>query len=132
MGISIEYMGERRSKAALRRAIWSMIYSKLPGEFDVDAAVDVVAELCSAIDTAIEDMKAVAEFKRIGFEKRHWYRLELSISDSSVSTQNVLERANTGALHPTNLLGRCVLRMRIMDLAVAVGMMLERPVFHNV
>lgn len=77
----------------LRRAIWSIIESGLPGDLDIDAASEAVSQLCRAVGTVAEDMKNVSELNRIGYTKRHWYVLELNISDSSVAMQNTLEGA---------------------------------------
>ncbi|MCL4364815.1 MAG: hypothetical protein M1569_02830 [Candidatus Marsarchaeota archaeon] len=93
MGASIKYVGDRRRMAVLRRAIWSVIESGLPGEFDIDAADDAVSQLCKAVSTVAEDMKTVSEMNKIGYIKRHWYVLELNISDSSIAMQNTLEGA---------------------------------------
>ena len=91
MGVSIKYVGDRRRMAVLRRAIWGIIESGLPEGFDIDAAGDAVSQLCRAVSTVAEDMKTVSELNRIGYRKRHWYALELNISDSSVAMQNTLE-----------------------------------------
>ncbi len=99
MGVSIKYVGDRRRMAVLRRAIWSIIESEMPGEFDIEAASDAVSQLCRAVSTVAEDMKNVSEFNRIGYSKRHWYVLELNISDSSIAMQNTLEGANQCAPH---------------------------------
>ena len=93
MGVSIKYVGDRRRMAVLRRAIWSVIENGLPGELDIDAASDAVSQLCKAVSTVAEDMKNVSELNRIGYMKRHWYVLELNISDSSVEMQNILDGA---------------------------------------
>ena len=107
MGVSIKYVGDRRRMAVLRRAIWNIIESGLPGEFDIDAASDAVSQLCRTVSTVAEDMKTVSEFNRIGYKKKHWYVLELNISDSSVEMQNTLEGAGQCApLFPSAL--RCV------------------------
>ena len=99
-------MGEKRTsvnergKTALSRAIWKELDSKL-GEsgahmlLDMEAADHVVGSICRVVHFIIEDMKSVSEFRRVGFEKKHWYALELSISDREISAQNVLEEAGT-------------------------------------
>ncbi len=101
MGASIKYVGDKRRMAVLRRAIWSIFEKDMPGELDVDAAGDAVAQLCRTVGTVAEDMKTVSELNRIGYRKRHWYALELNISDSSVAMQNTLEGAGQcGPLFP--------------------------------
>lgn len=93
MGVGIEHIGERRRRAALRRAIWRNIEATLPGEFDYEAANEVVKQLCGIVLTVAEDMKSVGEFNRIGYRKRHWYAMELHISEDSMTAQNTLEGA---------------------------------------
>ncbi len=94
MGVGIEYMGERRRKAALRRAVWCNVEVGLPGGFDYEAANDIVSQLCNAVGTVVEDMRNVAEFNRIGYRKRHWYVLQLNISEDTITAQNTLEGAD--------------------------------------
>jgi len=94
MGVDIKHIGERRRKAALRRAIWYNIEALLPGEFDYEAANEVVTQLCNTVATVAEDMRNVGEFNRIGYRKRHWYVMELQISEDRITAQNTLEGAN--------------------------------------
>ncbi len=101
-------MGEQtsvseRRKTALSRAIWNEIDRKTKQgtcmHLDTEAADHIVERMCDVVHLIIEDMRSVSEFRRIGFEKRHWYALELQISDSEISAQNVLEGA--GACRPS-------------------------------
>lgn len=103
MGVSIKYVGDRRRKAALRNAIWNIFERDVPEEIDIEAAYVAVTEICNAVSTVVEDMKNVSELNKIGYGKRHWYTLELQVSDSSISTQNTLEGANRCAPPPTNI-----------------------------
>ena len=106
MGVGIKHTGERIRKAELRRAIWRNIEALLPGEFDYEAADEVVNQLCSAVLTVVEDMRNVGEFNRIGYRKRHWYVMELHISEDKVTSQNTLEGADCGAPPPAYTLWR--------------------------
>ncbi len=100
MGASIKYVGGKRRETALRRAIWDKIERKLDQQLDVGAVYEITDELCKVVDTVVEDMNTVGELNRIGYEKKHHYRLELCISDDRVTSQNTLEGAGSLPPHP--------------------------------
>ena len=94
MGVGIEYMSERRRRAALRRAIWNSMEHLAPPDFDYDAANEIVYQLCGMVNTVVEDFKNVAEFNRIGYRKRHWYAMCIHVSENNMTVQNTLEGAD--------------------------------------
>ena len=94
MGVGIEYMGEKRRKAALRRAIWSNMEYLVPPDFDYDAANEIVSQLCGMVSTVVEDFKNVTELDKIGYRKQNWYAMHVHISGDRMTVQNTLEGAN--------------------------------------
>ena len=98
MGARTKNARDRR-RTGLSRSIWKEIEREFPEKLDIDAADHMVDRVCDAVRLVIEDMKSVAEFNRLGYCKRHWYALELHISDREIAAQNTLEGAEPFTPH---------------------------------
>ncbi len=100
MGVSIKYASRKKSEADLKRAFWNFLERRASQDLDLDVARGIVEKMCEVANLVVEDMETVGELNRIGFARRHWYNLELSIGEDKIVVQNSLEGAGSSPPHP--------------------------------